>query len=209
MAHVKIRHLPDGTSKFRRSDLFVVAQSSGGNVTRKITADSLAGKLYSAGTNININSSGVISVDSNLQTQIDNLRVDFDNFKSSVNGDISSLKTRMTQAESKITAVENKPAKEHAFVDMTYTYFGQSSNIGSAYVSTAQNLYKSLPKGSTLDILWYRYWTWGTGNGSAAAAKYYLWRYTKNSSSNSWSKTWGREVNGSKFRSGRDSYGNY
>ena len=209
MAHVKIRHLPDGASKFRRSDLFVVAQSSGGDVTRKITADALASGLYSAGSQITINSSGVISVSDKWQSQIDNLRVDFDNFKSTTASDIASLKTRMTQAESKITAVENKPAKEHAFVDMTYTYFGQSSNIGSAYVSTAQSLYKSLPTGSTLDILWYRYWTWGTGNGSAAATKFYLWRYTKNSSSNSWSYTWGREVNGNKFRSGRDSYGSY
>lgn len=176
MAHVKIRHLPDGASKFRRSDMFVVAQSSGGDVTRRISADDLAGSLYTAGTNIVINSSGVISVDDNIQSQIDSLRLDFDNFKASVDSDISSLKTRMTQAESKITAVENKPAKEHAFVDMTYTYFGSSSNIGSAYVSTAQNLYKTLPNGSTLDILWYRYWTWGTGNGSAAASKYFLWK---------------------------------
>lgn len=209
MAHVKIRHLPDGTSKFLRSDQFVIAQSSGGNVTRRISASSLASKLYSAGSHITINSSGVISVSDKWQSQIDNLRVDFDNFKSSVNADISNLKTRMTQAEAKITAVENKPAKEHAFVDMTYTYFGKSSSISSTYVNVAKNLYKNLPKGSTMDILWYRYWSWGTGNGSASATKFFLSRYTKTADSNSWSGTWTREVSGNKFRSGRDSYGSY
>lgn len=209
MAHIKIRHLPDGTSKFLRSDQFVVAQSSGGNVTRRISASSLAGKLYSAGSHITINSSGVIAVSDKWQSQIDSLRVDFDNFKTSVNADLSSLKTRMTQAESKITAVENTPAKEHAFVDMTYTYFGQGQNITSTYVNVAKNLFKNLPKGSTMDVLWYRYWRWGTGNGSASASKYYLSRYSKTADSNSWSGVWTREVSGNKFRSGRDSYGSY
>lgn len=209
MAHVKIRQLPDGTSRFRRDDSFVIAQSSGGNVTRKISASSLAGKLYSAGSHITINSSGVIAVSDKWQSQIDSLRVDFNNFKSSTASDISSLRSRMTQAESKITTLENKPAKEHSFVDLTYTHFGRSGSITNTYANIAKNLFSTLPKGSTLDVLWRQYWTYGTGNGSAAAQRFYLTRYSKTADSNSWSTTWTREVNGNKYRSGRDSYGNF
>jgi hypothetical protein len=209
MAHVKIRHLPDGDSKFQRSDFFVVAQSSGGQVTRKITADTFATKLFSAGTNVTINASGVISVPDKWQSQIDDINARLNAHTASADAEFKSLKSRLSTAESKITTLENKPALKHAFVDTTYTYFGQSSSISSSVSNAAKNLFSGLPKGSTLDVLWRRYWTYGTGNGSAAAERHYLTRYTKTADSNSWTTSWTNQVSIGKFKSGRDSYGSY
>ena len=177
---VKIRQLPDGNSYFQNSDFFVIAQTSGGQVTRKLTVSQLASKLYIPGaycsiTNgrIDVNASGINAL---LEPRF------------------NSIESRLGALEGKMAAVEAKQAATPATAPTTVYFDGTHVSSGgqgqqtasNTVVNLAKSIFKDLPAGSTVMLRWYRYWSWGTGNGSASRAQYFVGEYRTNGGT-SWS----------------------
>lgn len=183
---VKIRQLPDGNSYLQRSDFFVIAQTSGGQVTRKLTVSQLASKLYLPGSYCSINSAGRIDVDAAGINAL--LEPRFGNIESrlgALEGKVGALEGRMGAVETKQSATPTQ-APTTVYFDGTHVSSGGQSqgSASTAVVNLAKSIFSNLPAGSTVMLRWYRYWSWGTGNGSASRAQYFVGEYRANGGTN-------------------------
>jgi hypothetical protein len=176
---VKIRQLPDAIVPAQKSDYFVLAQSSGGQVTRKLTMGQLAGTLFTSGSYISI-SNGVVSANSAGINLLLDPR-------------FNAIEGRLTALEGKVNAIRGELDDQPTGGTPTTIYFdGTHVNSGgagqatasAAVVNLAKSIFKELPAGSTVMIRWYRYWSWGTGNGSASRSQYFVGEYKTNGATN-------------------------
>jgi len=175
MAEVKIRHLPDGNSKIQGNDLLVLAQSWGGHHTRKVSAGEFVKKMIHEGEGIYIDNN-IISIDQHTRNRIFDNEVGIHRLL----GDVADLK-QWREDQASVTPVQ------HAYVNTSHLYAsGSTAGITGAIVNVAKNLYHSLPSGSTIDILWRRYWTYRGGNGTSSAQTWLLSRYIKGVGRNGW-----------------------
>lgn len=171
---VKIRQLPSGINFVNRSsDLLVIAQSTGGQITRNITLAQLATKLYVPGAYCSINSNGRIDVDAA-------------GINALLNPKFNSIESRLGNLEGKLASLETTVEKNSTTVSPTTIYFdgthvssgGQNQGRAStAVLNLAKSIFSNLAPNSTVMLRWYRYWTWGTGNGSASRAQYFVSEY--------------------------------
>ena len=171
---VKIRQLPDGISYINKaSDYLVIAQSTGGQVTRKITLNQLASKLYVAGAYCSINSVGRIDVNAAGINALLDPR--FNN----IEGRLNALESRMTSIENKVEQQASTSTPTTIYFDGTHTSSGgaNTTTASTAVVNVAKSVFSSLAPNSIVIIRWYRYWAWGTGNGSASRTQYFVSEY--------------------------------
>ena len=171
---VKIRQLPDGINYINKtSDYLVIAQSTGGQVTRKITLAQLATKLYISGAYCSINTAGRIDVNA---TGINAL----------LDPRFNSIEARLNALESKVASVENTIETNTSTTSPTTIYFdgthtssggANTSTASTAVVNVAKSVFSNHAPNSTVIIRWYRYWSWGTGNGSASKTQYFISEY--------------------------------
>ena len=146
MAKIKIRQLPNGASHYRDSDLLCIAQSSGGIATRYISCGNLAGKIVKAGSNISINSNGVISV----------------------TGMAPNLAGQLTALSNRVSALEGSPPANRFFVDTSSFNSGKGArNPSTAALNYAKAIIINPPPGSTVGVLFRTYWAQGGGNSTA------------------------------------------
>lgn len=177
---VKIRQLPDGITYLNKStDYLVIAQSSGGQVTRKITLDQLASTLYISGAYCSITSGRIDVNAAGINALLDSR--------------FNSIESRLGALESKVAGIESDLAVASSVTAPTTIYFdgthtssgGQAQETAStAVVNVAKSIFPNLAPGSTVVIRWYRYWAWGTGNGSASRTQYFVSEYRVVSGSN-------------------------
>ena len=161
---VKIRQLPDGINYLNKStDYLVIAQSTGGQITRKITLDQLASRLYISGAYCSITSGRIDVNAAGINALLDSR--------------FNSIEARLGALESKVASIENTietnastTSPTTIYFDGTHTSSGGASQAtaSTAVVNVAKSVFTNLAAGSTVIIRWYRYWAWGTGNGSVS-----------------------------------------
>ena len=169
---VKIRQLPNAIIPAHRNDYFVLAQSSGGQVTRKITIGKLAGTLFNSGSYITI-SGGVISANASGINALLNPRFN------AIEGRLTALEGKVNGIRSELDSQPTGGAPTTIYFDGTHVNSGGSgqSRASTAVVNLAKSIFKALPAQSTVMIRWYRHWSWGTGNGSASRTQYFVGEY--------------------------------
>jgi hypothetical protein len=156
---IKVRHLPNAVIPAGRSDYFVLAQTSGGQVTRKLTMSQLASTLFTSGSYISI-SNGVISANAS-------------GINALLRPEIAALASKVSSLESKFNSFQ---PTQTIFFDATHISGGGQGATSPS--STVLNLAKAVipgpPPGSYIIIKWKRYWTYRWGNGGASATEYML-----------------------------------
>ena len=162
---IKIRDLPDGASKFNSSDRLAIAQTSGGNATRYISAGNLVVKSLKAGSNISIGNDGKINVTTgkNIDAELNNIN-------------------------SRLGALETGGGTQY-YIDGTHANSG-GANQGGPSTKVLNHCKAALPgiKNCKVTVKWYRYWSWSTGNGGASKSQYFFALYNVNASG-SWALT--------------------
>lgn len=168
---IKIRQLPDGNNYFQNTDFFVIAQSSGGQVTRKLTASQLAGKLYISGSYCSI-------VNQRIDVNAAGINALLDPRFNAIEARLGALEGKMNNVESQMGNIPPQ-APTTVFYDSTDLVGGGqgAQQAGNNVVNVVKQIFNTLPPNSTVNIKWKRYWTYGRGNGTASAANYAIDQY--------------------------------
>ena len=156
---IKIRDLPDGAAKLQGTDRIAIAQTSGGNATRYISASNLVVKSLKAGSNISIGNDGKINVTTSKN----------------IDAELNSIKSR-------VSALESGGGTQY-YIDGTHANSGGSGQ-STPSTKVLNHCKSALPgiKNCKVTVRWYRYWSWGTGNGSASKTQYFFAIYNVNAS---------------------------
>lgn len=175
---IKVRQLPNAVIPAGRSDYFVLAQTAGGQVTRKITMSQVASTLFTSGSYISI-SNGVISANAA-------------GINALIRPEIVAVASRVSTLESSMRAVQaavaNQPTQQsHVYYDGSVVSSGGQSqgSASAAVINLAKKIYSDLAAGTIVYVKWRRFWQRGHGNGTSSYEQRFVGVYRVNSST-SW-----------------------